>query len=97
MKATLIQQGLAEALIVDPKKKEEEGDEKSPSKKGELMEKAHRHSAFVLRLSDKVQHKVWQETSAWGKQEKLYITKSLGDRLYKTQKLYSYRFEMTTG
>lgn len=89
MKALLIQQGLAEAL------KGEKGlsDKLSESQRDELMEKAH--SAIILCLFDKVLRDVSRETTTagvWAKLEQLYMTKSLANRLYMKQHLYSYKF-----
>ena len=57
------------------------------------MQKAH--SAIILSLDDKVLREVAHETSAsaiWKKLEDLYMVKSLANRLYLKQQLYSYRF-----
>ena len=49
----------------------------------------------MLSLADKVLREVSRETTAagvWAKLESLYMTKSLANRLYMKQRLYSYRF-----
>ncbi|KAL1564721.1 Integrase catalytic domain-containing protein [Salvia divinorum] len=94
MKAMLVHQGLADAIRGDSKEKGVvDGDERSAFKKVEIMERAH--SAIILCLSDKVLREVSKETTAagvWLKLESLYMTKSLANRLYMKQRLYSYRF-----
>lgn len=98
MKALLVQQGLADALKSekdsekDPEK-EAVPDEKTAIKKQEISDRAH--STIVLSLADKVLREVSRETTAagvWAKLESLYMTKSLANRLYMKQRLYSYRF-----
>ena len=86
MKALLIHQGLAGALTP------EEGDDKPAPTRQEVLQKAH--SAIILSLDDKVLREVAHETSAsaiWKKLEDLYMVKSLANRLYLKQQLYSYR------
>ena len=93
MKALLIQQGLADAIKSKSPVIEEGVDEKVAAKKREIWEKAH--SAIVLCLGGKVLREVAKETTAmgvWAKLETLYMTKSLANRLYMKQRLYSYRF-----
>lgn len=88
MRAILVQQGLLEAL------KGEDGlstSTKEPIKE-EIMEKAH--SAIILCLGDKPLREISRETTAaavWRKLEKLYMTKSLANRLFLKQRLYSYK------
>ena len=53
------------------------------------------HSVVVLCLGDKVLREVAKETTAAGileKLENLYMTKSLANRLFMKQRLYSWRF-----
>ncbi|KAL1565167.1 E3 ubiquitin-protein ligase upl4 [Salvia divinorum] len=94
MRAILIQQGLADAIKTDAElKNREAGDERSIAKRQEIMEKAH--SAIILSLGDRVLREVSKETSAasiWAKLEGIYMTKSLANRLYMKQKVYSYKF-----
>ena len=95
MRAMLIHQGLSTALDADSddEKAKEALDEKVVAKKAEIEAKAH--SAIVLCLGDKVLREVAKETTARGiftKLEGLYMTKSLANRLYMKQRLYSYRF-----
>ena len=59
-----------------------------------LMEKAH--NAIILSLRDKVLRKVSKEKTAaeiWSKLEGLYMTKSLVNRLYLKQALYSFKMQ----
>ena len=94
MKALLIQQGLSSALEIESEDTPKVVlDEKATAKKAEIEAKAH--SAVVLSLGDKVLREVSKETTAAGilkKLEDLYMTKSLANRLYMKQRLYSYRF-----
>lgn len=90
MRAILIQQGLGDAIKNSPSKDqpEEELDEKA-----QIMEKAH--SLIILCLADNVLREVSKETTAvgiWSKLESLYMTKSLANRLFMKQRLYSYKF-----
>ena len=58
-----------------------------------MAEKAY--STLILSLSDRVLREVSKETTAagiWSKLEGIYCTKSLANRLYMKQKLYSYKF-----
>ena len=88
MRAVLVQQGLLEALGG-----EENMDLAIPEReKRTLLEKAH--SAIILCLGDKVLRQVSKEKSAaevWAKLESLYMTKSLVNRLYLKQALYSFK------
>lgn len=89
MRAMLVQQGLGAVLTSETKVL----DEKETLKREEMMAKAH--SVIVLCLGDKVLREVVKETNALGileKLESLYLTKSLANRLYMKQRLYSYRF-----
>jgi len=57
-----------------------------------LLDKAH--SAIILSLGDKVLRQVSKERNAagiWSKLEDLYMTKSLVNRLYLKQALYSFK------
>ena len=57
-----------------------------------LLQKAH--SAIILSLGDKVLRQVSKKTTAvgvWLKLEGLYMTKSLVNRLYLKQSLYSFK------
>ncbi|XP_073153484.1 uncharacterized protein [Henckelia pumila] len=86
MHAILIQHGLVETL----KKKEEMSDE--IKNKDELLEKAH--SAIILCLGDRPLREVAREESVaavWLKLENLCMTKSLANRLYMKQRLYSFK------
>lgn len=88
MKALLTQQGLSDVL------KGEGGLPEGLTKEERvrMMEKAH--SAIILCLGDKVLREVSRETTAagvWTKLESLYMTKSLANRLYMKQRLYSYK------
>ena len=88
MRAMLVQQGIQAALL---------GEDNLPThltekEKVEMLEKAH--SALILSLGDKVLREVSKETSAsgvWSKLESLYMTKSLANRLFLKQKLYSFK------
>ena len=66
----------------------------SDQDKKALMEKAH--SAIILSLGDKVLRKVSKEKTAtrvWTMLEGLYMTKSLVNRLYLKQALYSFKMQ----
>lgn len=90
MRAFLVQQGLGEAL---------KGENSLPptlseSERKEKMDKAH--SALILSLGDKVLREVSKETTAaaiWLKLEHLYMTKSLANRLYLKQRLYTFKMQ----
>ena len=59
-----------------------------------LLDKAH--SAIILSLGDKVLRQVSKEKTAvgiWSKLEDLYMTKSLVNRLYLKQALYSFKMQ----
>ena len=61
-------------------------------RKNDILEKAQ--GAIILSLGDKALREVSKETSAaaiWLKLEKLYMTKSLANRLYLRQRLYSFK------
>ena len=88
MKALLVQQGLQDAL----KGEKDLPKTLSEKEKNDILEKAQ--SAIILSLGDKALREVSKETSAaaiWLKLEKLYMTKSLANRLYLKQRLYSFR------
>ena len=88
MKALLVQQGCAAAL---------EGEGKLPEglkapEKTEILARAH--SAILLSLTDEVLREVIDETTAaglWKKLEGKYQKKSLTNRLYQKQRLYTLR------
>src|SRR4051812_40921938 len=66
--------------------------ELTTAEKTNMIEKAH--SAILLSLGDKVLRQVSKETTAsglWVKLESLYMTKSLVNRLYLKQALYSFK------
>ena len=88
MKAVLVQQGCSAAL---------EGEEKLPTnlkaeEKTDILAKAH--SAILLSLTDEVLREVVDETTAaglWKKLESKFQKKSLTNRLYQKQRLYTLR------
>ena len=92
MRAVLVQQGLLKAL---------QGVEALPQdwsaeEKEDTLNRAH--SAIMLSLSDEVLREMENETIAaglWLKLESIYMTKSLTNRLYLKQRLYTLR--MTEG
>src|ERR1051325_3627911 len=62
------------------------------AEKTTIIEKAH--NAILLSLGDKVLRQVTKETTTvglWVKLESLYMTKSLVNRLYLKQALYSFK------
>ncbi|KAK9078793.1 hypothetical protein SSX86_002851 [Deinandra increscens subsp. villosa] len=84
MKALLVYQGIADALLERP-----EGI--TDAKWNEKLAKAK--SAIILSLGDKVLREVSREASAasmWSKLENLYMTKSLANRMYLKKKLYTF-------
>lgn len=90
MKALLVQHGLSDAIKATPIVITDEQREKWQ----EAQEKAH--SAIVLCLSDKVLRKVSHEETAldvWNKLQEPYLQKTLVNRLYMKQKLYSYKIQ----
>lgn len=96
MRAILIEKGLLEAIEPEDQSKKEATDDSSTSQRmsrAEMDRKAH--SAIILCLSDKVLREVSKERTAagvWIKLESLYMTKSLANRLYMKQRLYSLKF-----
>ncbi|EOY34202.1 Uncharacterized protein TCM_041944 [Theobroma cacao] len=93
MCALLVQQGLLKAL----KEKEHLLSNLSNGEKDNLMEKAH--SAILLALSDEVIREVTDEESAiavWLKLKSIYMTKSLMNRLYIKQRLYTLKMSEGT-
>ena len=87
MRALLVQQGIHDALLGEDNFKE-----KTDKEKIEMVEKAH--SAIILSLGDKVLREVSKEITAaglWRKLDTLYMTKSLANRLFLKQKLYSFK------
>lgn len=94
MRAMLVHQGLAGALDSEGSEEKQAADldPKDLVKKQEMMDRAH--SLLILNLTDKVLQEVSKERTAsgvWLKLESLYMTKSLANRLYMKQKLYSYK------
>ena len=90
MRALLSQQGYLSALQGRDKLPERLTDEE----KDELMEKAH--GAIILNLADSVLREVAGETTPaglWLQLESLYMTKSLTNRLYMKQRLYTLRMK----
>lgn len=89
MRALLVQQGLVEALEREAKL------EKSMANKDKkaILEKTH--NVIISSLGDKVLRQVFKEKKTsvgfWAKLEGLYMTKSLANRLYLKQSLYSLR------
>lgn len=68
-----------------------EGDSKE-----KIQKLAKAQSAIILCLGDKPLREVSKEASAtvmWTKLESLYMTKSLANRLYMKQKLYSFKID----
>nr|KYP53379.1 Retrovirus-related Pol polyprotein from transposon TNT 1-94 [Cajanus cajan] len=87
MRALLVHQGLVDALAGEAKAENATVDEE----RKKMQEKAH--SAIILSLGDKVLRQVSKEKTAagiWSKLESLYMTKSLVNRLYLKQSLYSF-------
>ena len=86
MRALLVRQGLKEALGCEMNL----STSLSMKEKKDLLDKAH--SVLILSLSDKVLREVSKEKTAaalWLKLENLYMTKSLANRLYLKQRLYT--------
>ena len=93
MRAMLVQQGLYKAL----ERKSKLPDKYSEDEKEELDMKAL--SAIQLSLADDVLREVEEETMAagiWLKLESIYMTKSLTNRLYLKQRLYTFRMREGT-
>nr|KYP54750.1 Retrovirus-related Pol polyprotein from transposon TNT 1-94 [Cajanus cajan] len=87
MRSLLVHQGLVDAL---PGKAKPEDVMINEEKK--MLEKAH--SAIIMSLGDKVLRQVAKEKTTigvWSKLEGLYMTKSLVNRLYLKQDLYSFK------
>ena len=90
MRALLVHQGLEDALRGIGSLPETMSDQNKKA----LMEKAH--SAIILSLGDKVLRKVSKERTGAGvrsKLESLYMRKSLVNRLYLKQALYSFKMQ----
>ncbi|GJR53655.1 retrovirus-related pol polyprotein from transposon TNT 1-94 [Tanacetum coccineum] len=90
VRALLSQQGYLSALQGRDKLPEKLSDEEED----ELMEKAH--GAIILNLADSVLREVAGETTPtglWLQLESLYMTKSLTNRLYMKQRLYTLRMK----
>ncbi|KAE8658886.1 Detected protein of unknown function [Hibiscus syriacus] len=88
MRALLVQQGIVEALQ-GPTVLPTEMPEKE---RNNILEKAY--STIILSLGDKALREVSRETTAqalWTKLELLYMTKSLANRLFLKQRLYSFK------
>lgn len=87
MCAILTQQGLADTLRGD----EEESDSEKEKSQSDIQENVM--CAITLCLGDKPSREVSRETTVatiWLKLKKLYMTKSLANRMYMKQKLYSF-------
>lgn len=92
MEALLTQQGLYEALV--KKKPSPSGKEKEDKSEEFTQIDAKARSIILLCLGDKALREVSRETSAvavWEKLGTLYMVKTLANRLYMKQKLYSFR------
>lgn len=93
MRAMMVHQGLVGALDSEGSKEKLDADldPKDQIKKQEMLDRSH--NSLILNLTDKVLPEVSNEKSAgvWLKLESLYMTKSLANRLYMKQKLYSYK------
>ena len=66
----------------------------SKKEKQDILDKAQ--STLILSLGDRALKEVLRETSAaaiWRKLEPLYMTKSLANRLYLKQRLYSFKMQ----
>lgn len=90
MRAMLVQQGLWDAMKYEQPGKEDDLEDKEVIKKLDKMEKAH--SALMLSLGDRVLREVCKEktpSAVWSKLESIYMTKSLANRLFLKQRLYS--------
>jgi hypothetical protein len=93
MRALLRQQGLAKILEPSEERIGIKAIEEI-AKSAELEEKAH--SAILLSLSDGVLREVADEETAaglWKKLESLYMKKSLTNRLYLKQRLYTLKMK----
>ena len=93
MRATLVQQGLWEAMKYEEPDKTANLEDKAVVKKMDMMDRAH--SALMLSLGDRVLREVCKEktpSAVWKKLESIYMTKSLANRLFLKQRLYSIKF-----
>ena len=93
MRSLLVQQGLWKAL----KGKNALPTTLSDEEKEDLLERAH--SAIQLSLADEVLREIVDEDTAvglWLKLESRYMTKSLTNRLYMKQRLYTIRMKEGT-
>ena len=93
MRALLVQEGLWKAL----KGKDALPATLSDEEKEDLLERAH--SAILLSLGDKVLREIVDKETAvglWLKLESRYMTKSLTNRLYMKQRLYTIRMKEGT-
>lgn len=87
IKALLTQQGLGAALMEESSSGKEKVEDVA-----QIKEKAH--SLIILCLGDKALREVSKETTAidvWQKLEALYNCKSLANRLYLKQRLFSFK------
>ncbi|KAH9698599.1 hypothetical protein KPL71_024065 [Citrus sinensis] len=91
MEALLITQGLGDALEpVTKKEGKEESSSKTPKMAAEIDKKAR--STIILILGDLVIREVAKEKTVadlWAKLEKIYMTKSLANRLYIKRRMFT--------
>lgn len=90
MKTMLVQQGLAQAL----KGESDMPSSLSTKQKSDILEKAH--NTLISCLGDKALRQVAKEKSVAAvclKLETLYMTKSLANRLFMKQRLYSFKIK----
>ena len=90
MKALLVHQGVQDALQGE----EALSNNLSKKEKQDILDKAQ--STRIMSLGDKALWEVSRETSAapiWRKLESLYMTKSLANKLYLKQRLYSFKMQ----
>ncbi|KAH9647652.1 hypothetical protein KPL70_025267 [Citrus sinensis] len=91
MEALLITQGLGDALEpVTKKEGKEESSSKTPEMAAEIDKKAR--STIILSLGDSVIREVAKEKTVadlWAKLEKIYMTKSLANRLYIKRRMFT--------
>ena len=93
MKAMLVQQGLWEAMKYKQPNKTADLEDKAEIKKLDMMDRAH--SAIMLSLGDRVLREVCKEKTpsvVWSKLESIYMTKSLANKLFLKQRLFSIKF-----
>ncbi|KAH9779137.1 Integrase catalytic domain-containing protein [Citrus sinensis] len=91
MEALLITQGLGDALEpVTKKEGKEESSSKTPKMAAEIDKKAR--STIILSLGDSVIREIAKEKTVadlWTKLEKIYMTKSLANRLYIKRRMFT--------